>query len=36
VTGGFAGYLRRIAAEVPALQAGDLPGREVAPLPERG
>ena len=33
---GFAGYLRRLAAEVPALQPGDLPGMEPAPLPERG
>ena len=32
--GGFAGYLRRLAAEVPALQPGDLRGTEPAPLPE--
>jgi hypothetical protein len=36
VGGGFAGYLRRLAAEVPVLQHGDLPGMEPAPLPERG
>ena len=32
--GGFAGYLRRLAAEVPALQPGDLRSLEPAPLPE--
>ena len=36
VGGGFAGYLRRLAADVPALQPGDRPGMEPAPLPERG
>ncbi|MFC8500849.1 glycosyltransferase [Pedococcus sp. NPDC057267] len=36
VGGGFSGYLRRLAAEVPALPSGDLPGMEPAPLPERG
>lgn len=36
VGGGFAGYLRRLAADVPALQPGELTSMEPAPLPERG
>ena len=36
VAGGFAGYLRNLAAELPAVRAGDAPVIEPAPLPEHG